>query len=84
MYDASYIKLREVAITYSLPKRVLVKLGPVKGVDFSLVGRNLWIIHKNLPYADPEEGVSAGNAQGFQGGAYPSTRTFGFNVKLRF
>jgi len=84
VYDASYIKLREVAITYSLPKRVLVKLGPVKGVDFSLVGRNLWIIHKNLPYADPEEGVSAGNAQGFQGGAYPSTRTFGFNVKLRF
>ena len=84
VYDASYIKLREVAITYALPKRMLVKLGPVKGVDFSLVGRNLWIIHKNLPYADPEEGVSAGNAQGFQGGAYPSTRIFGFNVKLRF
>lgn len=84
IYDASYIKLREVAVTYSLPKKILVKMGPVKGMDFSLVARNLWIIHKNLPYADPEEGVSAGNAQGFQGGAYPSTRTFGFNVKLRF
>lgn len=84
VYDASYIKLREIAVTYSLPRKMLARLGPVKGVDLSLVGRNLWIIHKNVPYADPEEGVSAGNAQGFQGGAYPSTRTFGFNVKLRF
>ncbi len=84
VYDASYVKLRSVAITYSLPKRFLAKMGPIKGADLSLIGNNLWIIHKNVPYADPEEGVSVGNAQGFQGGAYPSVRTFGFNVKLKF
>jgi len=84
VYDASYIKLRELAITYSLPAKTINKLGPLKGVDFSLVGRNLWIIHKNLPYSDPEEIVSSGNGQGFQGGAYPSVRTMGFNVKVRF
>lgn len=84
VYDASYVKLRSLAITYSLPKRLIMKMGPVKGMDLSLIGNNLWIIHKNVPYSDPEEGVSAGTAQGFQGGAYPSVRTFGFNIKLKF
>ena len=83
IYDASYLKLREVVLTYTLPKETMSRLKPFKGIDFSLIGRNLWIIHKNLPYADPEETISAGNLQGYQGGAYPSVRTFAFNVKLR-
>ncbi len=84
VYDASYIKLREVVISYSLPKALVAKLGPVKGVDFSLIGRNLWIIHKNLPNADPEDGISSGNLQGYQVGSYPTARTFGANLKFRF
>ncbi|MEJ7737405.1 MAG: SusC/RagA family TonB-linked outer membrane protein [Chitinophagaceae bacterium] len=84
VYDASYVKLREATLTYSIPKAKMARLAPFKGIDFSLVGRNLWIIHKNLPYADPEEGISSGNAQGYQGGAYPTVRQIGFNVKLRF
>jgi hypothetical protein len=62
----------------------MAKLKPFKGIDLSLIGRNLWIIDKNLPYADPEETISAGNLQGYQGGAYPSVRNFMFNLKLRF
>ena len=50
----------------------------------ALVGRNLAIFHKKLPYADPEEVYSAGNVAGHQGGAYPSLRTMGFNVKFQF
>lgn len=84
IYDASYVKLREAAITYSLPKTIINKLDPFKGIDFSLVGRNLWIIHKNLPYSDPEDSYGAGNLQGYQGNAYPATRTISFNIKLRF
>ena len=84
VYDASYVKLREVLLSYSLPKGVVAKLRPLKGVDFSLIGRNLWIIHKNLPYSDPEETMSSGNLQGYQGGAYPSVRTGAFNIKFRF
>lgn len=84
VYDASYVKLREAMITYSLPKTTISRLKPLKGIDFSLIGRNLWIIHKNLPYADPEETMSAGNLQGYQGGAYPAVRTFAFNIKFRF
>ena len=84
IYDASYVKLREATITYSVPAQTMTRLAPLKGIDFSVIGRNLWIMHKNLPYADPEDGVSAGNLQGYQVGAYPTTRSIGFNVKLRF
>lgn len=84
VYDASYIKLREAQIGYSLPANIVSKLGPVKDVTFQLSGRNLWIIHKNLPYSDPEEGLSSGNVQGYQVGAYPTTRTILFNLKVRF
>jgi hypothetical protein len=84
VYDASFLKLREAVITYSLPKNLVAKLNPFRSVDLSLIGRNLWVIHKNLPYADPEEIVSAGNLQGYQSGAYPTTRTVSFNLRLRF
>ncbi|MHA8053271.1 SusC/RagA family TonB-linked outer membrane protein [Aquirufa sp. OSTEICH-129A] len=84
VYDASYIKLREANIVYSLPGSVVRKLGGVKGVDLSIFGRNLWIIQKYVPYADPEENLSAGNIQGNQSGAYPTTRSIGFNIKLLF
>ena len=83
IYDASYVKLREAAISYSLPKSFVDKLKYFKGIDVSLIGRNLWIIDKNVPYADPEENISSGNLQGYHSGAYPTARTFNFNVKLR-
>jgi len=84
VYDASYVKLREAVIGYTLPQGALGKLGPIKEVTFQLIGTNLWIIHKNMPYSDPEDNVSAGNLQGIQAGAYPTTRSFSFNLKLRF
>ncbi len=84
VYDATFVKLREANMTYSLPKSIVAKLGGVKGVDVSVFGRNLWIIQKYVPYADPEENLSSGNVQGNQSGAYPTTRSIGFNVKLLF
>lgn len=84
IYDASFIKLREVDLTYSLPSKWMAGVKAIKGIDLSVVGRNLWIIHKNLPYADPEEIISAGNYLGYQGGAYPTVRTFTFNIRARF
>jgi hypothetical protein len=49
-----------------------------------LVGRNLAILWKNSPYTDPEAGLSAGNLQGYQSGAYPAVREIGLNAKLKF
>lgn len=83
-YDASFIKLREANLTYSFPTNVYSKIKGIKGIDLSVFGRNLWIIHKNLPYSDPEENLSAGNLIGVQSGAYPTTRTIGMNLKLKF
>ncbi len=84
VYDAGYIKLREVVLTYSLPQSVYSKIGS-NGIDISLVGRNLWIIDKTLPYADPEDGLGSGNlAAGYQVGAYPNVRNIGFNLRFQF
>jgi len=85
VYDGGYVKLREVALAYSLPQPLINRLGFIRGIDIALTGRNLWIIHKNLPYADPEQGQASGNASiGFQNAAFPSMRTFAFNLKLKF
>ncbi|MDB5262026.1 MAG: hypothetical protein JWQ14_1307, partial [Adhaeribacter sp.] len=84
IYDASYVKLRELSLSYSLPETLISRIKPFKGVDVSLVGRNLWIIDKNIPGSDPEENLSAGRfGQGFQSGAYPTTRNIGFNLRFR-
>ncbi|MCB0395640.1 MAG: SusC/RagA family TonB-linked outer membrane protein [Flavobacteriales bacterium] len=83
VYDASYVKLREVVLSYSIPSAKL-KDKFIGGATFSIVGNNLWIIHKNLPHADPEAGVSSGNLQGWQSGVLPTTRNIGFNVSLNF
>ena len=83
VYDASYVKLREVALSYNLPSRFLDNIFFTKAT-FTLTGSNLWIIHKNVPYADPEAGLSSGNLQGYQSGVLPSTRDYGFNVSLQF
>ncbi|MFT2007281.1 SusC/RagA family TonB-linked outer membrane protein [Pontibacter sp. 13R65] len=84
VYDGSFVKLREVALSYALPQSVVSKIGFVKGIDLQLIGRNLWIIHKNMKYSDPEEGLSSGNVRGYQSGAYPAIKTYGFNVRLNF
>jgi len=83
VYDASFVKLREVAVTYQVPTSQLGDL-PVAGVDVSLVGRNLAILYKNSPYSDPEAGLTAGNVQGYQSGAYPTLREVGLNLRVKF
>jgi TonB-linked SusC/RagA family outer membrane protein len=83
IYDAGYVKLREVSLSYNVPALWVSKIG-LKGVVLSAVGSNLWIISKHLPYADPESGLAAGNVQGYSIGSLPSTRDYGFNIKLNF
>ncbi|MDP3352121.1 MAG: SusC/RagA family TonB-linked outer membrane protein [Flavobacteriaceae bacterium] len=83
IYDASYVKLREVAFSYTVPSKVLEN-SFVSSVQLSIIGSNLWIIDKNMPHADPEAGLSSGNLQGYQSGVMPATRDLGFNVKIQF
>lgn len=83
VYDASFVKLREIKIGYKFPESIIGN-SFVESANLSLVGRNLWIIHSNVPYSDPEAGLSAGNLQGYQSGAYPNVREIGVNLKLQF
>jgi hypothetical protein len=83
VYDASFVKLREMTLGYTLPKHLFAK-NFIQGLTFTVIGRNLWIIDKNMPYSDPEAGLSSGNVQGYQSGAYPSTKDYGFSIKLEF
>ena len=80
-YDASNIRLREVTVGYALPSKMLSKT-PIKGIRFDLVGRNLWLIDSKIPGVDPESAFSTTNSQGWENGAYPSVRSFGFNLKI--
>ena len=81
--DASYVKFRELVISYDLPKRFLGN-APIAGVQFSLVGRNLAILSKNVEHFDPEYSAASGNQQGIESGAYPTTKSYGFNIRLQF
>lgn len=83
VYDASFVKLRELSLGFNLPESFASKLF-VKNLSLSLIGRNLWIIHKNTPYSDPEAGLSAGNIQGNQSGAYPAVKEIGASLKFEF
>ena len=83
VYDASFVKLREVSLGYSFPKKLIEKTF-LNEVSLSIIGSNLWIIDKNLPHADPESGLSSGNLQGYSVGSLPTTRDIGFNLKVQF
>ncbi|MDR1357535.1 MAG: SusC/RagA family TonB-linked outer membrane protein, partial [Tannerellaceae bacterium] len=84
VYDATNIRLRELSIGYALPRSVLKSLSVVKGVDLSLIGRNLFFFKNNAPY-DPDGTLSVGNnLQGVDVFGLPSSRSFGFNLKINF
>jgi hypothetical protein len=76
------VKLREATLGYTLPGSILGNT--LSEIRISLVGSNLWIIHKNLPYADPEASQGAGNIQGWQSGVFPTTRNIGLRLNIRF
>lgn len=84
MYDASFVKLRELQIGYSLPVKLLTKL-PFTAINISLVGRNLWL-KDNVPHVDPETMSYTGGTAlpGIENMAIPSTRSYGINVSLKF
>lgn len=83
VYDASYVKLRQVSLTYTMPSRLLDNTF-MTGLQFSVIGSNLWIISKDIPYADPEAGLTSGNLQGYVTGSLPTTQDYGFNIKAQF
>jgi iron complex outermembrane recepter protein len=85
VYDNDFIKMREVTLSYNLPKKV-AGIIRAQNLTFTVFGRNLFYFHKTLPNYDPEEGVgtnwiSQGTTQG-QGTA--ATRSIGGSLRVTF
>ncbi|EMR02552.1 SusC/RagA family TonB-linked outer membrane protein [Cesiribacter andamanensis] len=83
LYDGSFVKLREATLGYRLPERLLERTF-LTTARLSLVGRNLFFLHKNTPGFDPEATFNAGNDQGIEAFAFPSTRSVGVNLNVTF
>lgn len=84
VYNASFLKLRELSLGYTFPQSILSKLKFVKGMTLSLVARNLWTIIKHTDNIDPESAYNTSNGQGLELNGYPATRSVGFNVNIKF
>ena len=83
LYDASYAKLRELSLGYTLPASWLRNL-PIKSVKLSAVGRDLFYIFKNAP-VNPEGSFSREDyAQAFEYSSLPPTRSYGFTLNVKF
>ena len=83
IFDASFVKLREMSFGYKIPERLVQKL-KIQNAKLSLVGRNLAILFKNTPHIDPEVDKFGANSQGFAYGELPNSRSLGFNLNLGF
>ena len=83
VYDASFVKLRQIVLGYNLPAKWFSKLH-IQGASISLVGRNLAIIKKHTPNIDPESNYSNIAAQGLELAGVPPFRSYGFNLNFKF
>ncbi len=84
IFDATYVKLRQMSLGYTLPNKWL-KGSAIDNIKFSIVSRNLAILFKKAPHIDPETGFSSANGeQGQEFGQIPSARSIGFNLNVKF
>ncbi|MDR0961854.1 MAG: TonB-dependent receptor, partial [Mediterranea sp.] len=84
MYSATNIRLRELSLSYSFPTSLLDKTHFIKGLDVSLIARNLFFFKNDAPF-DPDAILSVGNNnQGVDVFGMPTTRNIGFNLKFTF
>ena len=79
LYDASYMKLRELSVGFNLPKALLRKTR-IQNASLSLAGQNLWLISSKVKGIDPSELEQSW----LEGGQLPGTHSFGINLKLTF
>jgi hypothetical protein len=89
VFDASYVKLREIGISYTLPQRLFAN-NFIESLQVGVEGRNLALLYSEVPHIDPEANLfGSGSAAGRDGfgierNITPSVRGLGFNVRLRF
>jgi len=83
--ENTWIKCREISLSYQLPARWTDRSRVFRGLTVSLTGRDLFFIYDTAPdNINPEGSIGAGNAQGLEFGALPGMRSFGVSVGAQF
>ncbi len=83
--ENTWVKMREIAISYQLPASLLKKVRVFQSLSFSVVGRDLFYIYTTLPdNINPEGIIGSGNAQGFEWASFPGTQSVTFGVNATF
>ena len=84
VFNSDYIKLREVTLGYTLPKKWTNLIG-ANALTLTAFGRNLFAWNLDNDNFDPEVASGgSGNIQGSEGGSLPSTRSYGLNLQIKF
>ncbi len=83
-YSATYVKLRQVGLTYTFPTRLTAKM-KIEEFKISVIGTNLLTWTEN-PHFDPELSAMQGTQQtfGVEDLSYPSSRSYGFKIQFKF
>ena len=83
--DNTWLKMREVALTYNMPANHVKKLRLFQNLKFSLVGRDLFYLYSSLPdRVNPEGQSGSGNAQGLEWASFPSMRSISVRITSNF
>lgn len=83
--EDTWVKFREVTLSYNLPATVISKLKIFRELSVSVTGRDLFYIYNTLPdHINPEGIMGAGDAQGFEWASLPGVRSFSFALNAGF
>ena len=82
IYDNSYVKCREITLSYNFPKSWLKNI--VSALTVSFVARNPFIVWKNIPNIDPDSNYNNTTGMGLEYGSLPSRKSYGFNINVKF
>jgi len=85
VFDASFVKLRQLTFTYSFPQNFVPFNNVIKGLDLGFEARNLWLIKSYVPHVDPESNYfgAGSTGDGVEFNSFPTTRSFGVNLKVK-
>jgi iron complex outermembrane receptor protein len=83
--EDSWVKFRELTLVYNFPATLVSKTKVFQELSLSITARDLFYIYSSLPdHINPEGTMGAGDAQGFEWGSLPGTRSFSFGISVRF
>lgn len=82
IYDASFVKIRQLTLDYRCAPALCRKLA-LKEMTVSLIARNFFTLYKAVPNIDPESSYNNGDGQGLEYGSLPTRRSYGINICVK-